>query len=217
MAMYNGRRVFQVVRIVGGGTIVYVNGQPVATFDADTKLDKDTSTTSYAKVYIKKADGSQDTTSISSTANQGFIAQWGTGGRMATKAPVNSADAVNLSYANDHYNGKRYLHNIIVTIDDGVLLFSFVVQVVNASATAITDGRYIFNSGNFVSVNGYDFSGSFAVAPILTRGYGYPHGDGGAAVLIYSTNFQTWTYFDGLSSSATGVSSCSLVDTVTAF
>lgn len=78
-----------------------------ASVDLSGYLQKDTSTTAYAKAYIKKADGTQDTASMSSTPNQGFIAQWGTAGRLATKDPVNSSDAVNLSYANDHYVVRR--------------------------------------------------------------------------------------------------------------
>ena len=45
-------------------------------------------------------------TTTSNTPTQGFIAQWGENGRMATKDPVNSSDSVNLSYANNHYLGK---------------------------------------------------------------------------------------------------------------
>lgn len=79
-----------------------------ASVDLSGYLQKDTSTTPYAKAYIKKADGSQDTVSMtSSDPTQGFVAQWGSGGRMATKDPVNSSDAVNLSYANSNYVAKR--------------------------------------------------------------------------------------------------------------
>lgn len=69
---------------------------------------KDTTTTPYAKAYIKKADSTQDTVSISSTPNQGFIVQYNTGGTLRCKDPTgNGEEAVNLSYANDHYVAKQ--------------------------------------------------------------------------------------------------------------
>ena len=79
-----------------------------ASVDLSGYLQKDTSTTPYAKAYIKKADGSQDTVSMtSSDPTQGFVAQWGSGGRMATKDPVNSSDAVNKSYGDFTYLAKQ--------------------------------------------------------------------------------------------------------------
>ena len=75
--------------------------------DLSGYLEKDTSTTTYAKAYIKKADGTQDTVSMSSTPNQGFVVQWGSGGRVATKDPVNASDAVNKSYGDSTYVIRR--------------------------------------------------------------------------------------------------------------
>ena len=70
-------------------------------------VKKDSTTTPYAKAYIKKADSTQDTVSISSTPNQGFIVQYNTGGTLRCKDPTgNGEEAVNLSYANDHYLAK---------------------------------------------------------------------------------------------------------------
>ncbi len=97
------------------GAQVDVPYTPTAATNATSKdyvdthcLAKDTTTTPYAKVYIKKADGTQDTTSISSTPNQGFIVQYNTGGTLRCKDPTgNGEEAVNLSYANDHYLAKQ--------------------------------------------------------------------------------------------------------------
>lgn len=77
-------------------------------FVDDNFLAKDTSTTSYAKAYYKKTDGTQDTISMSSTPNQGFVVQYNTSGTLRCKDPLgNGEDVVNLSYANDHYLAKN--------------------------------------------------------------------------------------------------------------
>lgn len=97
------------------GAQVDVPYTPTATTNATSKdyvdshfVAKDTSTTPYAKAYIKKADSTQDTVSISSTPNQGFIVQYNTGGTLRCKDPTgNGEEAVNLSYANDHYLAKN--------------------------------------------------------------------------------------------------------------
>lgn len=49
----------------GSGTTVKVNGEVVAEFDADTKLDKNTSTSSYARAYVVNKDGSQGVLEVS--------------------------------------------------------------------------------------------------------------------------------------------------------
>lgn len=92
---------------VEGQTDMWEKLGDTASVDLSSYLQKDTSITTYAKAYIKKADGTQDTVSMSSTPNQGFVVQWGSGGRVATKDPVNSSDAVNLSYANSNYVIRR--------------------------------------------------------------------------------------------------------------
>lgn len=74
----------------------------------DTFVPKDTTVTTYAKAYIKKGDGSQDTLSMANTPNQGFIVQYNTSGTLRCKDPIgNGEDAVNLSYANSNYVAKQ--------------------------------------------------------------------------------------------------------------
>lgn len=88
-------------------SIVEVNGSPVHVFNADTKLDKQTGETAYPQGYVKTADGSQTLFDISVGADANTIPKRDANGRVATKDPSNSADAVNLSYANDHYVAKH--------------------------------------------------------------------------------------------------------------
>ena len=74
----------------------------------DNFVPKDTTVTTYAKAYIKKGDGSQDTLSMANTPNQGFIVQYNTSGTLRCKDPIgNGEDAVNLSYANSNYVAKQ--------------------------------------------------------------------------------------------------------------
>lgn len=74
----------------------------------DNFVAKDTSTTPYSKAYVKKTDGTQDTLSMSSTPNAGFIVQYNIGGTLRCKDPTGAGEeVVNLSYANDHYLTKN--------------------------------------------------------------------------------------------------------------
>ena len=70
-------------------------------------VKKVTTTTTYPQVYIKKADGTQDTVNFSDGANAYTMALRNSAGILKTKDPVNSEDSVNLSYANDHYLAKN--------------------------------------------------------------------------------------------------------------
>ena len=56
---------------LGGGTVVSVNGQLQATWDADTKLDKASDATAYPQVYGKLTNGTQQMYHIVETLAQG--------------------------------------------------------------------------------------------------------------------------------------------------
>lgn len=73
----------------------------------DNFVPQDKSVTTLPKVYIKKPDGTQDTLTMDSTPTQGYVARFGTGGRMATSDPVNNGDCVNKSYADTTYVAKQ--------------------------------------------------------------------------------------------------------------
>lgn len=105
MAMYNGRRVLQVLRF---GSIVKVNDQPVETFDADTKLDKQTGTTPFAQAYIKTASGNQQMIDIAQSNEAGAMVQRRAGGFISVpQNPSDDAYATPKKYVDDNFLAKR--------------------------------------------------------------------------------------------------------------
>lgn len=104
----------------------------------DNFVAKDISTTPYSKAYIKKSDGTQDTLSMSSTPNAGFIVQYNTGGTLRCKDPTGAGEeAVNLSYANRQYlakqNGTSSYLQLYAKNTDGTQM------MVNANANPTSD------------------------------------------------------------------------------
>ncbi|MBR2554661.1 MAG: hypothetical protein IKE94_07375 [Aeriscardovia sp.] len=95
------------------GAQVDVPNTPTATTNATSKdyvdsnfLQKATGASTYGQAYVKAADGTQTRYDISVSAKAYSIPYRDADGRVRTKDPVNSEDAVNLSYANDHYLAK---------------------------------------------------------------------------------------------------------------
>ena len=83
-----------------GGTNVTVKNQPVGTFNADSKLDKVTSTSTYNRAYIKSADGSQGLMNMGPNAGP-----WSLVERDAnSQIPVPEIPA-----ATDHATSKKYV------------------------------------------------------------------------------------------------------------
>lgn len=76
--------------------------------DADaTKLDKDTSVTTYDQAYIKNADGTQGVNNIASTLVANTIAQRYTDGRLVVGAPAGQYDATNKKYVDERVSGTN--------------------------------------------------------------------------------------------------------------
>ena len=89
-------------------SIVEVNGSPVHVFNADTKLDKKTETTTNAQVYAKNADGTQEMLDVVSgeyTANS--VVRRDSGGRIKSANPVSWNDVVIKDYAEDNFLAKQ--------------------------------------------------------------------------------------------------------------
>lgn len=96
------------------GAQIDVPYTPTATTNATSKdyvdskfLQKATGASTYGQAYVKAADGTQTRYDISVSANAYSIPYRDADGLVRTKDPVNSEDAVNLSYANDHYVAKQ--------------------------------------------------------------------------------------------------------------
>lgn len=69
---------------------------------------KDTSTTPYSKAYIKKTDGTQDTLSMASTPNTGFIVQYAAGGQLSVPyTPTAATNATSKDYVDSNFLAKQ--------------------------------------------------------------------------------------------------------------
>lgn len=92
---------------LGAGTTIYSNGSVVSEWNADTKLNRNTTTGTYDRAYIVNTSGSQALTNISTTAVVDTIAKRDSYGRLKTAAPGIGEDATN----------KTYVDNAISTLD----------------------------------------------------------------------------------------------------
>lgn len=119
-----------------GGTIVTVNGEEQEVWNADTKLDKITTTTNMDQAYVKAADGSQKILNILPTPTAGstgipnlqFVNNY-----LVSKETFDGAVA-SLSGQNEYigsYDGTEYTADTIQTV-----LSSFVQTVENRAARA---------------------------------------------------------------------------------
>lgn len=79
-------------------TLVSSGGQYQNFWDADTKLDKDTSTTEYNQVYVKSANGGQGTINVTKQALADAVVQRNSNGNIGVNYPSSSSDATSKAY-----------------------------------------------------------------------------------------------------------------------
>lgn len=92
------------------GTSVYVKGQFVPEFNADTKLDKVTEAGAYPRLYNIKADGTQDTVAFTPSAIAYTIVQRNGNGDVLVPIIPSSADgAASKQYVDGAFVGKRII------------------------------------------------------------------------------------------------------------
>lgn len=81
-----------------GGSTVYVDGQAVNSFDADTKLDKAGTSTTQFRAYVAKSNGQTEMMTISEARNAYAIPRYNAGGRIQTSNPDGAYDCANKQY-----------------------------------------------------------------------------------------------------------------------
>ena len=91
-----------------GGSTVYVGGQAVNSFNADTKLDIDTSTTTYNQVYVKNASGGQAAINVTKQVISEAIPQRLSSG--AIQVPVVTQNP-------NEAASKQYVDNAIASVE----------------------------------------------------------------------------------------------------
>lgn len=84
-------------------TLVFVDGEAQNTWDADTKLDKDTSTTTYNQAYVKTPTGAQLMFNMNSDVSASTIAVRTADGQIRTSTPALGVDAANKQYVDNNF------------------------------------------------------------------------------------------------------------------
>lgn len=90
-----------------GGTNVTVNNQPIGTFNADSKLDKMTTTSDYNRAYIVKQNGEQTLLNCGSDAGPyTLISRDANSQIIVPETPTADTQATSKKYVDSRLNGK---------------------------------------------------------------------------------------------------------------
>ena len=97
-----GEYEWRIVGPVSGYSVITADGAVVNQFNADTKLDKDTSTTTYNQVYVKAAGGGQGTINVTKhVVNDAIPQRQSDGNILVPETPAENADAASKKYVDD--------------------------------------------------------------------------------------------------------------------
>ena len=125
----SGTAVWQNMGPLNVATLVTVGGQFQNTWNADTKLDKVSTTTSSNMVYVKSYTGAQSMVEYTQTPTPWRIVSYNGQGNVKTEAPVDDKDCVNLAYFTANAGGwqKLEFENNIAG-ENGILNFDSPLQ-----------------------------------------------------------------------------------------
>lgn len=87
--------------LLGAGTTITVNGSAVSSWNADTKLDKITSTASTARLYAVTANGTNIVSPVSADLVNGSVVLRDLQGRFHVNYPFSATHAANKQYVDD--------------------------------------------------------------------------------------------------------------------
>ena len=144
-----------------GGSTVYVNGEAVNTFDADTKLDKKTNPTTTQQVYCKTASGGQFMANFTESPTANAVPKYGAGGVLSTNNPTSALHCANKQYVDNaiaRAHGELQ-HTVLEWFKGQPLQFQVDLGVyINPSMPSLPSnfqlyglGGYVLNSGNYYS------------------------------------------------------------------
>ena len=146
-----------------GGTRVYVDGEEVVEFNADTKLDIRTERSTYNQVYTKLTNGTQAMLPVATagTREGNAIARYSPSGQLETSNPQTAYQCANKLYvdtkiAQEH--GKLQ-HTVLEWFKGQPLQFQVDLGVyINPSMPSMPNafqlygiGGYVLNAGNYYS------------------------------------------------------------------
>lgn len=130
----------------------------------DGKLDKDTSTSTSAKAYVKNDDGTQGTMELRSSAQANTLALRNANAQISVGTPTGAAHATTKKYVDDAVSGAiattYYRHNILISTTANRVSF----QIISTSSTAYTNATLVnyfgTNANAKISASGANYSNS---------------------------------------------------------
>lgn len=105
--------------LLSAGTTITVDGSAVASFNADTKLDKVTSTANYKRAYVINTDGTQTTNYLATgpeTASPNFIPTYRNRNAGSNGAETSSVLVTGTPFYPSHCANKKYVDNQIQNV-----------------------------------------------------------------------------------------------------
>lgn len=194
MAMYNGRRVLQVLRF---GSIVKVGGQPVETFDADTKLDKQRGNTAHNKVYVKLTDGTQAMLDVDMSAEGNSVARRNVDGNISVATiPTENDHAASKAYVDGNFSGV-YKHDVTILLNragTGNDFYKIRGHVFNNSSTALTTLSEVF--ADLICEYGGDKDGNGYAVQKIPNGFAYDVFTNPRASFIFTSSAGVITFIN---------------------
>lgn len=140
---------------LGAGTTITVNGQAVATFNADTKVNKTTSTGGN-RIYGVYSTGEQAIYTLTTYPSAAAVARFDTNARLQTSNPANDLDCVNQRTLNNEINDLHY--NSIIPMRSEIAtntqLINYIMETLGVEPIPSTG--YQFRFRNFDTSGLYD-------------------------------------------------------------
>ena len=132
---------------LGAGTTITVNGQAVATFNADTKVTKTTSTGAN-RIYGIYSTGEQAIYTLTTYPSAAAVARFDTNARLQTSNPAAETDCVNLRTLNNEINDLHY--NSIVPmrseIDTNTQMINYIMETLGVEPIPSTGYQFRFRN-----------------------------------------------------------------------
>ena len=142
-----------------GGTRVYVGGEEVVEFNADTKLDIRTERSTYNQVYTKLTNGTQAMLPVATagTREGNAIARYSPSGQLETSNPVKPYQCANKQYVDNaiaRAHGELQ-HTVLEWFKGQPLQFQVDLGVyINPSMPSMPNAFQLYGIGGYVLSNG---------------------------------------------------------------
>ena len=125
-----GNYSWQDTGVLSAGTTITVNGETVASWDSDTKLDKVTSSGNYTRVYAIDTTGAPFMLNVNQgTTSSALVRRQNNGNVYVPQNPSNNLDATSKQYVDNKFNNSKYLYAGRAAVGEGQLISSGTTKV----------------------------------------------------------------------------------------